>query len=479
MKRLFSLALVIAVLAVLVPVASAAPRAQGEEYIVLAGDWLSKLADKYLGDPMAYPAIVLATNKKNAEDATFAYIDNPDLIEPGWKLWVPSAEEATALMAAPEGTTYKIGFAPSVTGGGSFLGTPERDTAEIVTAQLESTGGIVGSDGVLHPVEIIMGDTESNPDVGVSLARRFIDENEVVVLVMGSLTPISLAIAEVAEEAEVPYVSMASSSLIIQDPADATKMRYWVFKTPQSNGDVAVWQVKRLQKMGVTSVCYLYENTGYGKDCFNSSMKALEAAGFTTASSDSFERTDTEFPQVAGVQASGCEVVVVGAIPPGAAMVTIAVRDALPDIPIIHGHGVCTEDFITTAGAAAEGVELPCSAVIIAEDLASDHPQKAVFMHYKTLYTDYTGEPVSTFGGHGWDGLMWVLDALKSLPDGLTLDEQRVAVRDYLENNIKDWPGTAGVFTLSPTDHYGLTVESFTWFKVEGGKWAPFPEEQW
>jgi branched-chain amino acid transport system substrate-binding protein len=470
--------LVITVLAVLVPVAGAAPLAQGEEYIVLAGDWLSKLADKYLGDPMAYPAIVLATNKKNAEDATFAYIDDPDFIEPGWKLWIPSAEEATALMAAPEGTTYKIGFAPSVTGGGSFLGSPERDTAEIVAAQLEDTGGVVGSDGVLHPVEIIMGDTESKPDVGVSLARRFIDEDEVVVLVMGSLTPISLAIAEVAEEAEVPYVSMASSLAIITDP-DTGEMRPWVFKTPQSNGDVAVWQVERLQKLGAMSVCYLYENTGYGKDCFNNSSGALEAAGFTTAFSDSFERTDTEFPQVAGVEASGCDVVVVGAIPPGASMVTIALRDALPDIPIIHGHGVCTEDFITTAGAAAEGVELPCSAVIIAEDLASDHPQKAVFMHYKTLYTDYTGEPVSTFGGHGWDGLMWVLDALKSLPDGLTLEEQRAAMRDYLENNIKDWPGTAGVFTLSPTDHYGLTAESFTWFKVEGGTWVPFPKEQW
>ena len=478
MKRLISLALVIAVLAVLVPVASAAPLAQGEEYTVRAGDWLSKLADKYLGDTMAYPAIVLATNKKHAEDATFAYIDNPDLIEPGWKLWVPSAEEATELMAAAKGTPYKIGFAPSVTGGGSFLGAPERSTAEIVTAQLEATGGVVGSDGVLHPVEIIMGDTESKPDVGVSLARRFIDEDEVVVLVMGSLTPISLAIAEVAEEAEVPYVSMASSLLIITDP-DTGEMRPWVFKTPQSNGDVAVWQVERLQKMGVTSVCYLYENTGYGKDCFNNSSGALEAAGFTTAFSDSFERTDTEFPQVAGVEASGCDVVIVGAIPPGASMVTIAVRDALPDIPIIHGHGVCTEDFITTGGAAVEGVELPCSAVIIAEDVASDHPQKAVFMYYKNLYTDYTGEPVSTFGGHGWDGLMWVLDALKSLPDGLTLEEQRAAVRDYLENNIKDWPGTAGVFTLSPTDHYGLTAESFTWFKVEGGKWVPFPKEQW
>ena len=393
--------------------------------------------------------------------------------------WVPfPREEWGAPPASVEGTPYRIGFAPSVSGGGAFLGEPERDVAEIIAAQLEEAGGVVGSDGVRHPVEILIGDTESNPDVGVSVARRYVEEDEVVTLVMGSLTPISLAIAEVAEEAKVPYVSMASSLLIITDP-DTGEMRPWVFKTPQSNGDVAVWQVERLTALGATSVCYLYENTGYGGDCFRNSSAALELAGFETAYEDSFERTDTEFPQLAGVQAAGCDAVVIGAIPPGASLATIALRDALPDIPIIHGHGVCTEDFVATAGAAAEGMEMPCSAVIIAEDIPAGHPQKDAFTEFYTAYTDYTGEPVSTFGGHAWDGLMWVIEALESLPDGLTLEEQRVAVRDYIETNVTDWPGTAGVFTITPDDHYGLTHESFTWFKVAGGTWVPFPREEW
>jgi branched-chain amino acid transport system substrate-binding protein len=391
---------------------------------------------------------------------------------------VPPTEPPPTEAPPAEGTTYKIGFAPGVTGGGSFLGEPERSVAEMVAAQLEEAGGIVDADGVVHAVEILIGDTETNPDVAVSVARRYIEEDEVVALVMGSVTPISLAIAEVAEEAEVPYVSMASSLLIITDP-DTGEMRPWVFKTPQSNGDVATWQVERLAALGATSACYLFENTGYGKDCFNSSSGALEAAGVETGYSDSFERTDTEFPQVAGLQAAGCDVVVIGAIPPGASLATIAVRDSLPDIPIVHGHGVCTEDFISTAGAAAEGIELPCSAVIIAEDIPDDDPQKDVFMKFYGEYTEFTGEPVNTFGGHAWDGVMWVIEALESLPDGLSLEEQRAAVRDYIETNITGWPGTAGVFTITPDDHYGLTYESFTWFKVEDGTFVPFPRDAW
>ena len=92
-KKLLNLLLVIMMLAVLVPTTLAAPPAQeeGQDYIVVADDWLSKLADKYLGNPMAYPAIVDATNKKNAEDASYAKITDPDLIEVGWKIYIPGA----------------------------------------------------------------------------------------------------------------------------------------------------------------------------------------------------------------------------------------------------------------------------------------------------------------------------------------------------------------------------------------------------
>lgn len=64
---------------------------QGQAYVVQADDWLSKLALRFLDDARAYPKIVAATNLKAAEDPTFARIENPDLIEVGWKLWIPVA----------------------------------------------------------------------------------------------------------------------------------------------------------------------------------------------------------------------------------------------------------------------------------------------------------------------------------------------------------------------------------------------------
>jgi len=99
-KKLVSLIMVVSVLAVFAPVALAVPSADaGQEYTILAGDWLSKIADKYLGNPYSWPAIMAATNGKHLEDSSFAKIINADLIEPGWKVWVPSAADAEAFLA--------------------------------------------------------------------------------------------------------------------------------------------------------------------------------------------------------------------------------------------------------------------------------------------------------------------------------------------------------------------------------------------
>jgi WD40 repeat protein len=61
----------------------------GEAYWVLADDWLSKIAQKYYGDAMAYPIIVAATNAKASGDHSFARIADPNRIEIGQKLWIP------------------------------------------------------------------------------------------------------------------------------------------------------------------------------------------------------------------------------------------------------------------------------------------------------------------------------------------------------------------------------------------------------
>jgi len=127
----------------------AAPPAQeeGQDYVVVADDWLSKLAEKYLGNPLAYPAIVEYTNQKNAEDASYAEITDPDLIEVGWKIYIPSAAEAEAYAApaAAEGIEPKRGGHLVIAFNSTF-----QDTGDL--HQTTSNNTIVIAENALDPL---------------------------------------------------------------------------------------------------------------------------------------------------------------------------------------------------------------------------------------------------------------------------------------------------------------------------------------
>ncbi len=102
LSKIASILLLLTLLATTTTSVFAAPVKQTvvceHDYNIQADDWLSKLADKFYGDVLAYPAIVEATNIAAQTDSSYATITNPDLIEIGWKICIPSAAGAQTLM---------------------------------------------------------------------------------------------------------------------------------------------------------------------------------------------------------------------------------------------------------------------------------------------------------------------------------------------------------------------------------------------
>jgi peptide/nickel transport system substrate-binding protein len=130
MKKMFNLTLLALLLLALVPLTASAQEEVvcAEEITVQKDDWLSKYADKYLGNVQSWPAIMAWNNKAaQANPDKYDKIGNADLIVVGWSICVPSAEDADAflaeydpskpemLFAGSEGGTLVIG-----TGAGSF-----------------------------------------------------------------------------------------------------------------------------------------------------------------------------------------------------------------------------------------------------------------------------------------------------------------------------------------------------------------------
>jgi branched-chain amino acid transport system substrate-binding protein len=375
-----------------------------------------------------------------------------------------------------QGTVYKIGFLASITGSGSSLGEPERDSALMVQKQLDARGGITGSDGVLHPVKLLIYDTQSSGDVTITVAKKLLNDEGVVAIVGTTLSAEAMALIPVMQEAKVPLMSMASSSAIVEPVAE----RQWIFKSAQSNKHTAPWQVKYAKAKGLTKIANFYVNNAYGEDGAVAIRDAAKAEGLSILLEDTFGANDTDMTaQLTKLKASGAQALLVTATPPAASILTKQFREMGISIPIIHNHGIGMMSFITQCGeSVAEGVIFPMGKMVAVASLDAKDPQKPVLEAFLRDFQQNSKLPPSTFAGHAWDGLQITLKALEKLPDGRPLAEHRTKLRDEIES-IKGFVGTGGIFNLSAQDHVGLSSNDVVLARITKGNWEYLPPEKW
>ena len=73
----------------------------GSVYTIQKDDWLSKIAEKEYGDPLAYTAIVYYNNMMAAEDSTLNNIGDADVLEVGWTIYWAVRSTSAPSRAAP------------------------------------------------------------------------------------------------------------------------------------------------------------------------------------------------------------------------------------------------------------------------------------------------------------------------------------------------------------------------------------------
>jgi branched-chain amino acid transport system substrate-binding protein len=172
-------------------------------------------------------------------------------------------------------------------------------------------------------------------------------------------------------------------------------------------------------------------------------------------------------PQLTNIKnAKGVQAVVNPGFGQGPAIVVRNYRQLGITMPLYESHGVCSKQFIKLAGDAANGVRLPCAALLVADKLPDGDPQKKVVVGYKTEYEKTTGQQVSTFGGHAYDALMILTGAMKRAGSA-----DKAKVRDEIEKT-HDFIGTGGVFNMSAKDHLGLDLSAFRMLEIKNGDWT-------
>ena len=357
-----------------------------------------------------------------------------------------------------------VGVTLSATGPAASLGIPEKNTIGLLP---QSIGG--------QKVNYIVLDDASDTTTAVNNTRKLISESKVDIILGSSTTPNSLAMIDVAAEAQTPMISMAASARIVE-PMDAKKK--WVFKTPQNDIMMSTAIVDHMAASGVKTVAFIGFSDAYGEGWHQEFSKAAAAKNLQIVANERYARTDTSVTGQAlkMISAKADAVLIAGSGTP-AALPQKTLKERGYTGKIYQTHGVANADFLRVGGKDVEGTLLPSGPVLVASQLPDSHPVKKSAMAYVEAYEAAHGKgSVSTFGAHGWDAgaLMTaaVPAALKKAKPGTP--EFRAALRDALEQ-IKEVPGAHGIFTMSPDDHLGLDNRARVMVKIENGTWKYVP----
>ncbi|WP_426115086.1 ABC transporter substrate-binding protein [Massilia sp. PWRC2] len=380
------------------------------------------------------------------------------MIKTTFKQSVLFAALALAATVALAADPIKIGSVLSVSGPAAFLGDPELKTLQMYVDKINAEGGVLG-----RKLELVHYDDGSDAAKANSFTKRLIESDKVDVLIGGTTTGATMAMAPLVEKASLPFISLAGAVVVI-DP-----VKKWVFKTPHTDRMAAEKVFEDMKKRGISKVGLLSETSGFGASGRKETQAVAAKYGITLAADETYGPKDTDITaqltrikSVAGVQA-----VFVFGLGQGPAVVTKNYGQlGMSALPMYQSHGVASDEYLKLSGKAAEGVRLPTPALLIASALPAADVQKAIVTSYDKQYKDKYKMDPSTFGGYALDALNLSVDAIKRA--GGT---DREKVRAALENT-KGFVGATGVFNMTPANHMGLDLSAFRMVEVKNGEWV-------
>jgi branched-chain amino acid transport system substrate-binding protein len=355
------------------------------------------------------------------------------------------------------GNTIKIGAILAVTGPASFLGAPEAKTLEMLVEDINAKGGISGT-----KIELIIKDSGASPEKAISFAKQLIEEEKVFAIIGPSTSGETMAIKNIAEEGKTILLSCAAAEVIVNPVAK------YVFKTPQMDKHAVIKIFQQMKKMGITKIGVLSSNTGFGKAGKEQIEKLAPENGITVAISEVYDKAATDLTaEVTKINAAKVQGIINWSIEPAQSICLKNARQVCSNIPVFQSHGFGNINYVKTAGVAAEGVIFPAGRLLVADSLSDKNPQKSVLISYKKEYEAKYKEDVSTFGGHAYDAMKILEQALKAAGAGADKEKVRTTIE-----NMKGVVGTAGIFNFSPTDHNGLDLNAFEMLTVKDGKFT-------
>lgn len=383
------------------------------------------------------------------------------MLIPGRRLALVTALGLAATAARAE---VKVGAILSLTGPAASLGIPEKNTIDLLPKTLAG-----------EPVRFIILDDASEPANAVRAARKLVDEEKVDLVLGPTITQTSLAVLEVFGPARTPMISLAGSS-VIATPPEGNKA--WSFMLAPAETSMGFYIFKNMANAGKKTVAFIGFNDAFGDSFLGEMRKLADKNNVKVLSDERFSRTDTSVTaQALRAMSTNPDAIIIGASGTPAVGPVLELRKLNYRGEIYGNQAMANADVLRVGGAQLNGVMLPVSPVLVAEQLPDTNPVKVTAVEYVTTYeAKYGANSRSLFGATAWDAFKIADKAVAAAKAAATpgTAEFRSALRDAIAKTT-EFVGTQGVFSMSTKDHNGTDLRAQTLVGVKDGKWTYIP----
>jgi branched-chain amino acid transport system substrate-binding protein len=343
----------------------------------------------------------------------------------------------TAAPAAPSGAPITIGVIISLTGSYAPLGEPERNAIKAAEADINGSGGIAG-----RPVKFDIQDDEGKPDTAAQLATQMVGAKDAMII-GGSITPTSIAIARVASDAKVVQIFMTPTQTIWNTKNGVAK---YVFEATPRN-ELEATKLLNFAKAHFHSskVAVIHDEQPYGitgDAVVSDAMKTV--GGLDKVDDEGFAPSATDVTsQILKVKQSGADTMIIWTAAPAGAIAVKQVKQLGVKVNIIGSTGIVSDNFLKVAGDAGDGVYSDL-------DLNVTYPNNEQ-KHFLALYRQMWKARANNFASFAWDAAHLAAQALTATKGNADGDKVAAALES------KPYRGSTGFFKFTATDHNGLS----------------------
>jgi branched-chain amino acid transport system substrate-binding protein len=356
--------------------------------------------------------------------------------------------------APASGTPISVGVILSITGPYAPLGEPERNAFMLAEKALNERGGVNG-----RPIKFLIENDEGKADTAAQLATSLIGRN-VALIIGGSLTPTSAAIARVTNDKKVFQIFMTPTKQLWETRNGVLK--YLFEATPANELEAVKLLTYARTKLKMKKMALVHDDAPYGTA--GSAVVRDEAAreDVNIVADEAFPITATDVTaQLGKVKASGADTILIWTASPVAALMVRQIRQLGIKINVVGSTGIVSNTFLTVTGKDGEGV-------LSDMDLNISHPDKPQADFITAYETTYKARPAN-FASFAWDAAhlaALTLAKANGKTDGDSLAAAIVSLRPYI--------GTTGTYKYSETDHNGLKPDDIHMAVDHNGVWETF-----